>query len=102
MATKREMEITAIKVQALAITLVRESGYNVAVLQAQGDKGENYSRAKSLYEDACELLKTLDWRPNSSSTYASAREFIEATYAPDKALPEWEKPKQVHPFTLPL
>lgn len=96
MATKKEMEVTAEKVQAIAIRLVRESGYNVAVMQFNG---ENYSRAKYLYDEACELLKTLDWK---HSEYPTANDFIRATYGPDKALPEWEKPKQVHPFTLPL
>lgn len=66
--TKRDM-------QSLAIMrfrpLVRETAYNVVRLDPRYGKGEEYSRAKSLYVMACDALRDFD---------PDAEQFIRDTY----------------------
>lgn len=56
----------------LAQRLVRESGYNLEMLNAFPPLGEEYSRALTIYKDACKLLKMLDEK--------SGDEFINSTW----------------------
>lgn len=72
---KRNQEI-----QRLAVILVRESGYNAAVIQATGQLDETYSRAMYIYQTACDLLRSLKWIPD---THVNAEAFINCTYKPE-------------------
>ena len=54
--------------------LVRETAYNVARLEAEtSERGEAYSRAYCLYEQACNAYRTV-------AVPSEADEFIAATY----------------------
>lgn len=50
----------------LARRLVRESGYNLEMLNALPPLGEEYSRAHQIYKDSCRLLKLLDEKNSDS------------------------------------
>ena len=71
-AERREKEQTV----AFAQVVVREAAYNVAKLHAIGVFDEAYSRAHSIYSNACALLRKIDGDVN-------AELFIKATYFAD-------------------
>ncbi len=56
------------KVISMAQQLVMETGYNVVSMNT---KGEDFSRAQCLYDQACQLLRLVD---------LNAQEFIRNTY----------------------
>lgn len=56
----------------IAQRLVRESGYNLEVLNASPPLGEEYSRAHQIYKDACRLLVLLDEK--------KGKDFINSTW----------------------
>lgn len=59
--------------------LVRETGYNIAVIDTAGSRGYDYSRAYSLYELACASFR--NWAKVHQMT-ERAESFIAATYKP--------------------
>ena len=74
MMSKREQERRDREQRvAYAQIVVREAGYNAAVLKATGEFDQAYSRAHSIYSVVCILLRMLDGDAN-------AEEFIRLTY----------------------
>jgi len=66
-------------IQHHAQTLLRESGYNVSILKGEGRKGEDYSRAKGIWTDACKLVREV-------FPIDEAERMIEATWNPNKVV----------------